>query len=260
MTGHFQGAESGQVVRQVLAAAAPLRRDPVSSAALDTEALAGERVIIHDEMEGWAEVTLMQDGYRGFVPVSALGESAAVTHRVSVPRTFVYPGPSIKLPPLDVLPLHAHVTATVEGDFGRVPGGFIYGAHLLPVSAPPAPDFVAVAERFLEVPYLWGGKTAGGIDCSGLVQLSMAVAGMVAPRDSGPQARDLGRVLSEDEALRRGDLVFWPGHVGIMRDADTLLHASGYHMLVVSEPLAQATARIEAQTGAPISAIRRLRD
>ncbi|MGV6872355.1 NlpC/P60 family protein [Pseudochelatococcus sp. B33] len=241
--------------RQVIAPLAPLRREPHSAAALDTEALIGERVeAAGDDGEGWVRVTLLSDGYAGYLPASALGEPVEATHRVVVPRTFVYPGRSIKLPPLAVLPLTGRVSALaaeeqfarIRGDFGE---GFVYGAHLAPVAAAWESDFVTVAERFLGVPYLWGGKSALGIDCSALVQLSLAAAGVSAPRDSGPQSRELGEPLPDGETPQRGDLAFWPGHVGILRDADTLLHASGHHMLVVSEPLAEAMARIRRDTG-----------
>lgn len=242
-------------LRQVTAAIAPLRRIPVSDGALDTEALIGERVAVSDDDgEGWVRATLVGDGYSGFLPAAMLGDPVDVTHRIAVPRTFVYPGPSIKLPPLAVLPLTGTVRALerqaefvrIHGEFGA---GFVYAPHLMSLMDGWESDPVAVAERFLDVPYLWGGKSASGIDCSGLVQLALAAAGVSAPRDSGPQAQELGERLPEDTPLRRGDLAFWPGHVGILRDADTLLHASGHHMFVVSEPLAAAVARIRSATG-----------
>ncbi|MGI6246087.1 MAG: C40 family peptidase [Pseudochelatococcus sp.] len=250
-------------LRQVTAAIAPLRRNPVSDAALDTEALIGERVLVWEEIEGWARVTLQGDGYGGFMSVAALGAPSAPTHRVAALRTFVYPGPSIRLPPLDALPLAGLVRGGARGDgFIRIArdygDGFVHAAHLAPVDDPLPGDFVAVAERFLETPYLWGGKSALGIDCSGLVQVALAACGIDAPRDSGPQREQLGGALPAEAEARRGDLVFWPGHVGILRDAHTLLHASGHHMTVVSEPLAQATERIRAQTGHAIAAIRRI--
>ena len=148
-----------------------------------------------------------------------------------------------------------------DGDFAVTADGlFLYARHLAPIDAR-EPDFVAVAERFLETPYLWGGRTSEGIDCSGLAQTALMAAGIPAPRDSDMQEAALGQPLPLDDALahlRRGDLVFWKGHVGIMRDAATLLHANGWAMKVASEPLAEARARIEKSGGGAITSIRRL--
>ena len=123
------------------------------------------------------------------------------------------------------------------------------------------PDWVAVAEHFLETPYLWGGRTSEGIDCSGLVQTALMAAGIASPRDSDMQEAALGEPIAIDDRtapLARGDLVFWKGHVGIMRDPDTLLHANGWHMKTVSEPLAEARDRIAASGGGKITSVRRL--
>jgi cell wall-associated NlpC family hydrolase len=132
-------------------------------------------------------------------------------------------------------------------------------SHLQPTTQYES-DFVAVAERFLGAPYLWGGKTALGLDCSGLVQISLAAAGISVPRDTDVQAREIGTNLPLDEPLdlRRGDLVFWKGHVGIMCDAETLLHANAHHMLVARESFAEAHARILAKSFGPVIALRRL--
>jgi cell wall-associated NlpC family hydrolase len=127
-------------------------------------------------------------------------------------------------------------------------------AHLAPVAG----DFVAQAERFLGAPYLWGGRSARGIDCSALVQLALLAAGREAPRDSDMQAALLGTELPARAALRRGDLVFWKGHVGIMRDRDTLIHANAHHMAVAAEPFGPAAARIAAAGGGPVTGRRRL--
>ena len=180
--------------------------------------------------------------------------------RVAVPSHVLYPPPDLKAEPALAVTHNAQVTVT-GGDerFARLScGRFVFAAHLAPAQSFET-DFVAVAELFLHVPYYWGGKSVHGLDCSGLVQIALQASGRMALRDSDMQERTLGEALSIDDpgALRRGDLVFWNGHVGIMRDAETLLHANGTHMMVVSERLAEATERIAARYGR-ITAIKRL--
>ena len=247
---------------RVVAPLAAVRRSPSPDAPLDTEALLGERVTIFDEHEGFAWGQLAADGYVGFLPSAALGMPGTdPTHRVSSLRTFVYPGPSLKLPPSAHLSLGAEVAATGRGgDYVRLAtGGFVHGAHLVSVEAF-EPDFVAVAERLVGTPYLWGGKSSLGLDCSGLVQLSLAVAGIAAPRDSDMQERELGEpVAAADDlsGLARGDLIFWKGHAGIMLDAERLLHANGHHMAAAIEPLGVAEERIRLKSYGPITAVKR---
>ncbi len=245
---------------------ADLRHEPRHDAAMDTQALFGEAVTLFEDHEGWGWVQLARDNYVGYLAMAALAEGApASTHRISVNRSFVYPGPDLKLPPLEALPLGALVGAegppATDGAFARiVESGFIFAAHLSPLDAK-EPDFVAAAERLLNSPYLWGGKSSLGVDCSGLVQISLDAAGIEAPRDTDLQERGLGFALPFDEqlaGLARGDLVFWRGHVGIMRDEALLLHANAHHMLVASEPLRVARDRIRAATGAEITAIKRI--
>jgi cell wall-associated NlpC family hydrolase len=242
---------------------APLRRHPTPDAPLDTEALMGERVTVYDEEEGWAWGQLHADGYVGYLPSAALGEaSIEPNHRVTVLRTFVYPGPNLKLPPERFLSLNAAVALTAaEGDYARLAsGGCVFAAHLADMDTR-EPDFVAVAERLVGAPYLWGGKTSLGLDCSGLIQVSLAAAGIPAPRDTDMQEAALGEPVTATShlmGLRRGDLVFWKGHVGVMLDGERLLHANGHHMLVAVEPLRAAAARILEKSYGPITSIRRL--
>jgi cell wall-associated NlpC family hydrolase len=238
--------------RGVFWPSAPLRRDPVPDAGLDTEALMGETVTMFDEREGWAWVQLETDGYVGYMPSEALSEPLGTpTHRVGALRTFVYPGPDLKLPPKTHLSLGAAVSILAwSGDYARLKtGGFVWGDHLVPAGSH-EPDFVAVAERLLGTPYLWGGKTSLGLDCSGLVQLSLAMAGIAAPRDTDMQQAGLGHALDlgDRAGLRRGDLIFWRGHVGIMLDESRLVHANGHHMAVAVELLAEAESRILANS------------
>lgn len=250
-----------------------LRRAPRRDAALDTEALFGEAVDVYDiDEDGWAWVQLAGDGYVGYVPVDDLREVQGVaSHRVAVPRTFIYPVPDIKAPPQGALPMAAQVSAhaavaeaktaaagAAAACFIRLAsGGFVYAAHLAPVGEVSG-DPAAVAAQFVGAPYLWGGRTSLGLDCSALVQLSLMSVGQACPRDSDMQQRDLGQALAPDAfaALRRGDLVFWRGHVGMMLDTHTLVHANGHHMQVAAEPLDGAMARIEAAGGGPVTALR----
>jgi len=265
---HLEGqVEAEQFVagelREVVEAQAPLRRTRELDAPLDTEALRGERVTIYEEDgEGWCWGQLVADGYVGFLPQQALARPGPEpTHRVATLRTFVFPGPSIKLPPLMALSLGSRVAAArVDASFAfLVRGGCIPVQHLAPADTHET-DFVAVAERFVGVPYLWGGKTSLGIDCSGLVQVALNAAGIACLRDSDMQERALGSPVGVDNekiAFQRGDLIFWKGHVAIVRDDATLVHANAYHMAVKIEPIADTVRRI-AEAGSAVTSVRRL--
>jgi Bacterial dipeptidyl-peptidase Sh3 domain/NlpC/P60 family len=247
---------------EVTEAIAPMRRAPAPDAELLTQALKGERVTIYDRNgEGWVWGQLGSDGYVGWLPDSALAKpSVKPTHKVTALWTFAFPGPSIKLPPVVSLPMGAALSIIRDdGPFAVTSDGHYVPRQHLGALNTKAPDFVAVAERFVGVPYLWGGKSAFGIDCSGLVQISLTSAGTGCPRDSDMQCDGLGRALSvaESKHLKRGDLIFWKGHVAIVRDADTVVHANAHHMATVIENNRDAIARIKA-AGSEIVAIKRL--
>ncbi|WP_436642266.1 C40 family peptidase [Microbaculum sp. FT89] len=256
--------------KRVVAASAPLRRDPRGDAALDTELLHGETVLVFEETaEGWAWVKLDSDGYVGWCPSEALGDvGAAPTHRVRTLRTFVYPGPSIKLAPSMLVSMNALVAVSAaDAHFARTDAGFIYARHLAPLDVT-EPDWVGVAEGFLGTPYLWGGRTSIGLDCSALVQMAMTAAGLPCPRDTDMQEAAVGTDLGITDlgvtdlgvtdlgGLQRGDLLFWKGHVAIARGDGTMIHANGHHMDTVVEPIAGAVDRI-ARAGLAVTSVRR---
>ena len=242
---------------------APVTRVPDPMAPLVTQALYGEAVTVYEaDEEGWAWVQLDADGYVGWMPQEALEpRGAPATHKVTALRTPVFHGPSIKLPPTDLLSLGSLIVITGQRERFLVTeaGGYIFAGHLAALDHMEV-DPVEVAARFLGAAYLWGGRSSLGLDCSALVQAALTACGVACPRDSDMQEAALGRDIgfTDDIAsLRRGDLVFWPGHVGLVEDGDTLLHATAHYMSVVREPLGAALSRIEA-TSAPVSSVRRL--
>ncbi|PNG25932.1 peptidase P60 [Methylocella silvestris] len=264
MRGQVEADEFVEGVRvSIRAGLADLRPEPAPDVPIDTQAIYGETALLYEDREGFGWIQLERDGYVGYLSMTEIGAVGnGATHRVKVNRSFIYPAPNMKLPPLGALPLGARIcVAPAEGAFARLAeGGFVFAAHLCPIEEAES-DFVAVAEKLLHTPYLWGGKSSLGVDCSGLVQISLDAAGIKSPRDTDQQEQALGQPVPVNEdlsGLRRGDLVFWRGHVGVMRDAESLLHANAHHMMVASEPLCEARDRILAKAGPPISSIRRL--
>lgn len=236
---------------------ADLLRDP--NGARDRQLLLGDAVTVSDQRDGWARVTAAKDGYQGWVAEAALGPAFDATHRVAVPASHRYMAPDMKSGGAQWVSFGAQVrvVSAENGFFETHDGRFIPKPHLRPLNAPFS-DPVTVAQMLFGVPYLWGGNSAQGIDCSGLVQAALLAAGYDCPGDSGPQNTTLGAPLAADVAPRRGDLYFWAGHVAMAVDDATLIHANAHHMAVAYEPIAATLDRIAAQGGAPFLGCRRL--
>jgi cell wall-associated NlpC family hydrolase len=228
------------------AAVTAVRRVPAPDGEQLDQLLFGEAFAVLDQADGWAWGQARRDGYVGFVARAALDEAGPrPTHRVSALRAYAFAAPDLKSPASGPLSINSLVAAGPSRErFVMAEGlGWVLEHQLAPIGRFET-DFVAVAERFVGAGYLWGGREAQGLDCSGLVQQAMFACGRSCPRDTDQQ-QALGAPVAA-EALRRGDLVFWPGHVAVMVDPLRIVHASGHHGTVVVEPLAEAIARIEA--------------
>ncbi|MBB3352173.1 C40 family peptidase [Rhizobium lentis] len=241
--------EEGAAARVAVPVAA-LRPEPELARGIDTELLLGEEVTVFDRADGWCWVKAASDGYVGYLKAEALSQTGqAPTHIVTVPRTFLYPEPELRKPHQAVLSMgsriHVAGEAETRGNHYVVleDGTAIFARHVQPIGALDGGDYVDIAARFLETPYLWGGRSGLGIDCSGLVQLAMLMVGRQAPRDADMQAAGLGQPIDRSE-IRRGDLAFWKGHVAIFEDGETILHANGHSMTVARENFEAAVERI----------------
>ncbi len=257
---------SDAIRHQIMLPVIPLHKRPAAASGLDTQLVIGQLFDVYDVAQGWAWGQEVIDsgpfagqGYVGYVPKMALSLPVfAPTHRVKAMRAPVFAKPDLKSAIRNSLPLNAKIEAKErDGDYFIWEGqGFVHKNHLVEIDKTEG-DFVGVAEQHLGLPYVWGGISPDGVDCSGLVQTALRAIGLDAPRDADMQERALGKALPKNAQLKRGDLVFWTGHVGIMRDHKTLLHANAYHMVVASEPLELAKNRI-GKTGGDISSIKRL--
>lgn len=241
-----------------LAPAAFLRDAPSADATAVSQLLQGEGFHLLDVTGDWAWGFCEHDGYVGYVERAALAtELLAATHKVTARSAPVFAKADIKAPVTGMLSAGARITGAVEGDFVLTAEGAVHLRHVAPVEEC-ATDWVAVAQGQLGQPYVWGGRGHGGIDCSGLVQLSLGLAGVRMPRDTDLQRESLGAPIGEGEELRRGDLIFFPGHVGIMLDGETLLHANAWWMSTVAEPLADVIDRLKPDHEQPVLARRRI--
>ena len=247
---------------QVCVGRSPLRKTPDLDAEMVSQILLGETVTLHHQEGPYGLVQNLSDGYVGWTEMATLSASILPpTHSINVPLLHSYAAPSIRAAPQMQLGAGGRLTVTdqTEGAFvqcARV--GWVHSALVAPIDQTES-DPAAVAERLLGTPYLWGGREGEGIDCSGLVQLAYAACGISAPRDSDMQFQWFGEPLANWDTpnqLHRNDLIFWRGHVGIMLDPHTLLHANAHHMAVAQEPLPEAIQRIAPMYGQPIGARR----
>ena len=247
---------------QVKLPCVPLLREPRADAPMDTQLLFGETFRVYEEKDGWAYGQSTQDDYVGYVELTALDPRLyRPTHVVASIRSFIYPEPDLKTRPVTPLGLNTKVrVVAAQGEYSEIErGGWVFTNHLAPVGAH-VRDFVSIAEELRGIPYLWGGRDSLGLDCSGLVQVALERAGIASLRDTDMQEATLGERLPEPidfTTLKRGDLVFWKGHVGIMLDGEHLIHANAFHMRVDVERLDIAMARI-ARSAGHVTSIKRL--
>ena len=248
--------------RQVVAPVLPLLRRPEADAPMDTQLLFGEVFRVYEEKNGWAWGQATLDDYVGYVETKDLAPRPSMpTHTVAALRTFAYPKADLKTRPARPLPMNAKLRVTgARGNFSEIDrGGWVFTAHLAPLGTH-VRDYVTVAEEFLGVPYLWGGRASTGLDCSGLVQAALERAGISSLRDTDMQEATLGEALPEPidfTRLKRGDLVFWKGHVAIMVDAERMIHANAFHMMVAIERLDVAMSRIARSEAGHVTSIKR---
>ncbi|QIE45433.1 C40 family peptidase [Pseudohalocynthiibacter aestuariivivens] len=227
--------------------------------ARDKQLLQGQPLELLEVHEGYAFVRDVVDGYVGYAPEHAIGPTPSPTHRISSRMAHIYAEPDIKAPDTGLLSFFSEVAAEEDenGFHAIAGGGYVAAQHLVPFRWR-TDDAASIAEMFMGTPYLWGGNTGVGVDCSGLIQLALYAAARSCPRDSDVQQRELGREVAPDASLLRGDLIFWKGHVGILTDPETLLHANAFHMRVATEPLQDAIDRIGAREFGAVTAIRRM--
>ncbi len=224
----------------------------------DRQLLFGEAVAVYEMHAGWAFVQAAKDNYVGYVPQSSLAQSPAPTHRIAAAATHVYDRADFKS--RDLLRLSHGCLLHVIGEdngFVQTADGFIPKVHCAAAEMRQA-DPVTEAKLFLDTPYLWGGNSRFGIDCSGLVQAAFLACGTPCPGDSDQQEQSLGYELSSDETLLRNDLLFWKGHVALVADENRLIHANAHHMAVVYEDIQVAIRRIEQQGDGVVTSRRRV--
>lgn len=244
-------------VQAVTGAWATVHSGPDALSEASSQLLHGEGFAVLDLAGNWAWGYSTHDHYVGYVAADLLGEQRPATHIVSAREALVFAEPSIKSAVVAVLSLGARLVGTDSDKFVETSLGYVHQRHVSSIASK-LPDYVATAEGLLGSPYRWGGRGAGGIDCSGLVQLVLGLAGLDCPRDTDQQITALGTEIGDGDALTRGDIIFFPGHVGLMIDEHNLIHANAYWMAVTIEPLTDVVARLAPEHEKPITGRRRI--
>jgi cell wall-associated NlpC family hydrolase len=251
---HPRLIDSTTIDAQVAVAMAPLKLEPDQRSETQTFVLRGEPLQILGEYQEWQLAVSVIDGYLGWLDQGAIAQQLQEpTHRLKVPLSHSFSAPDLKSPPAGTLSMGSYIHVTGSAQNGFMPlegGGWVFEGHLAVIGAY-VEDPLTVAESFIGAPYLWGGRSALGIDCSGLVQMALASCGHRVHRDSGPQLASLGRNLDPSEMPMRGDLAFFPGHVGWMLDSTHLLHANATNMAVTIDPVDDVTNWVAAETDKP---------
>ena len=256
MAARFAEGRAAQLARGV----AGLHTAPVDTAPLHTQLLFGENFTVYEEKNGWVWGQSSLDSYVGYARADAFDASpSSPTHRVIARSTSLLRAPDVKKGASDMLPMNAKIAVAEQGErFARLSNGLhVFAGHIAPFASR-VPDWVAVTETLVGVPYVWGGKTAAGLDCSGLVQSALEAGGIASPRDTDMMETALGQQIALDAKLQRGDLIFWKRHVGVMLDAERLIHANGFHMQVSIETLALVRERTLASENLSVRTIKRL--
>jgi len=240
--------------RQVLVPVANLLRAP--DGARDRQLLMGEPVRVLEDHEGWSFVQASKDGYCGYLLSDTLGAADPASHWISAPSSHAYEEANFKSRDLVALSFGSLITVTkMHARFAETSIGFVPRQHVRVVGEVEK-NPTQVARLFLGTPYLWGGNSRFGIDCSGLIQASLSACGIACAGDSDMQEKALGRDVTGNPVS--GDLLFWKGHVAMLLDSKTLIHANAHHMAVVLEGLDEARSRIAAQGDGDITRHARL--
>lgn len=247
---------SGSIVKTAAVPIADLRRQPDGKR--DRQLIFGEDFKVLECSGGWSYGHAVKDGYIGYVRSAVLADQNVPTHFVLARSSHIYAEPDFKTEETAALSFGARLTVTALYDrFAELTNGqFVPSQHITPIDQL-FDDPIDVAERYMGVPYLWGGNSIWGLDCSGLVQAALLACGLDCPGDAHMQEATVGVPIDDDAPPKRGDLYFWKGHVGLIRDKGTLLHANAHHMAVVDEPLQDAIARIKRQGDGDVTSRRR---